>query len=401
MTNAQLVGSRSYGDSNWRIKALGLVGGLLLLPNGLAQSPEAAEVERRLRTIVEQIETIETRLRSGERERGEVGAELARIERQIGSAGKKLHVIDGQIELQQQELARLELAQAELRKALGRQSSALAAQIRSAFILGRQHRLKLLLNLEDLNTASRTLRYYKYFNEARESLIGVFAEEIAQAQALRQQIASTRDEMTAARAELLAQQDQQRAFYQERQRFLENLINELGQRLDELSQLNADQSQLAELLEQLRDIFHDIPDALDLEAPAFPTLRGKLRWPIAGRLIESPGREKSGGLHRNGAVLQANAGTDVKAIAHGRVAFADWLRGFGLLIIIDHGNDYLSLYGFNEALYRDTGDWVTPGESIAAVGNSGGRSNDGLYFELRRGAEAIDPRRWLTDSAQR
>ena len=199
----------------------------------------------------------------------------------------------------------------------------------------------------------------------------------------------------------MAQREQQQAFYEERQDFLQNLLDELGQRRTQLTQLNADQAQLTDLLEELRDIFHDIPATLDQQAPAFATLQGKLRWPLVGRMTEQPGREKRGGLHRNGAVLNAATSTEVKAIAHGRVAFADWLRGFGLLIIVDHGNNFMSLYGFNEALYRDTGDWVTPGESIAAVGNSGGRQDSGLYFELRKGSEAIDPRRWLTDSAHR
>ncbi len=365
----------------------------------VSQDPKAADVEQRLREVIGQIEAIERELQAGESEKGKLTAQLAELERSIGEAGRKIHAIDGEIDTQQLELQQLREQQAQLRHQLGTQSEALANQIRSAYLLGRQHRLKLLLNLEDPSTASRTLSYYRYFNQARQSLIDGFADQLREAERISAAVSAATDRLDRTRESLRNEQQQQRQLHSNRQQLLGSVIEQLGERRDQLSQLSADQVQLSQLLERLKDIFHDIPATLDEQAPAFGTLRGKLRWPLQGRLREQPGRDKPGGLHRYGAVLTAQAGSPVKAIAHGRVAFSDWLRGFGLLIIVDHGDNYLSLYGFNEALYRDVGDWVTPGESIAAVGNSGGRPESGLYLELRRDGKAIDLRRWLTDAA--
>ncbi len=348
--------------------------------------------------MVEQIQALERELRAGEGEKDKLGRQLRDIETEIGQLGRQLRELDRDIGQQATQLAALNEEQAALRTKLGEQSTALGRQLRSAYLLGREHRLKLLFNLEDPSAASRTLGYYNYFNRAREALIDQFADELAEARRISRAINTRQQALEASRDQLAEKQQQQQRALTQRRQLLSGLIDRLDERRGHLTTLNADQAQLTELLEQLRDIFADIPETLDQQAPAFASLRGTLRWPTVGELSEPPGRDKPGGLARNGAVIKATAGSDVIALAHGRVAFADWLRGFGLLLIIDHGEGYMSLYGFNDALYNDVGDWVSPGDTIAAVGNSGGRLDSGLYFELRVNGKPVDPRRWLTSN---
>ena len=140
-------------------------------------------------------------------------------------------------------------------------------------------------------------------------------------------------------------------------------------------------------------MFADIPQQIKGEE-SFAAQRGRLRWPLQGRIVSAFGSD-DGGRRSSGVLLAAKNGTPVRAISHGRVAFADWLRGYGLVIIVDHGDGYLSLYGCNETLLKDVGDWVDADDTIATSGASGGQKTPGLYFELRAKGQAIDPRGWM------
>jgi septal ring factor EnvC (AmiA/AmiB activator) len=159
--------------------------------------------------------------------------------------------------------------------------------------------------------------------------------------------------------------------------------------------LEEDERRLQKLVESLQQAIRDIPTAGG-EYESLPSLKGKLRWPVAGQISTHYGeRHFSGKLHARGVHIAARAGADVHAIARGRVVFADWLRGFGLLMIIDHGDNYMSLYGQNRSLYREVGDWVERDEVVAAAGNSGGQQKAGLYLELRKDGRPFNPGDWL------
>jgi septal ring factor EnvC (AmiA/AmiB activator) len=149
----------------------------------------------------------------------------------------------------------------------------------------------------------------------------------------------------------------------------------------------------------LRDIFADIPQNLAGAEP-FAALRGKLRWPLRGRVAEKFSAGTGGGQVSQGVLIAAKSGSEVHAVSHGRVVFADWLRGYGLLLIVDHGDGYMSLYGYNETLLKDVGDWVDAGTVVATSGDSGGRPTPGLYFELRYKGKAVDPSYWLKPSSR-
>jgi len=179
----------------------------------------------------------------------------------------------------------------------------------------------------------------------------------------------------------------------QRERALAALDERLASDRRELAGLERDAEELGRLLEQLADVLADVP--ADVAIPPFQGLRGDLPMPVAGPVVEAYGDHRSGELRWTGWLIDVSVGDEVRSIAHGRVAYADWLRGYGLLLIIDHGDEYMSLYAHNEALMRDVGDWVAPGEVIALAGRSGGVSEPALYFELRQGGRPVDPASWI------
>jgi len=160
-----------------------------------------------------------------------------------------------------------------------------------------------------------------------------------------------------------------------------------------LASLEADAERLQALLEDLADVLADIPP--QIESTPFAELRGQLPKPVSGPLRARFGDIRSGNARWDGWLIAAEEGREVQAIAYGRVAYSDWLRGYGLIMIIDHGDGFMSLYGHNQALLADVGDWVSPGQAIALVGNSGGETESGVYFQLRRDGETINPARWI------
>ena len=174
---------------------------------------------------------------------------------------------------------------------------------------------------------------------------------------------------------------------------LAGLVSELQTADQELARLQADQAQLRQLLLEIQQALADIPD----EAPGaepFVQRKGRLPWPSRGRIAAAFASPKLGGMSWDGVMISAQPGEAVQAVHHGRVAFADWLRGFGLLLILDHGDGWMTLYGHNQSLFKEVGDWVEAGEPLALVGNSGGRQASGVYFGIRHQGKAVDPGRW-------
>ena len=172
------------------------------------------------------------------------------------------------------------------------------------------------------------------------------------------------------------------------------LATRMQQEGEEIERLAAEEKDLTRLIAELTSILSDYPITSD--AP-FTELKGGLTWPVAGTLLHDFGQPRAGGgLKWNGVVLAASRGSEVRAVYHGRVVFADWLAGLGLLVIVDHGDGYMTLYGYNETTLKSTGDWVAPGDVIATVGDSGGQARAGLYFEIRQGAKPVNPKAWIT-----
>jgi septal ring factor EnvC (AmiA/AmiB activator) len=175
---------------------------------------------------------------------------------------------------------------------------------------------------------------------------------------------------------------------------LAGLQTRLRQEGTEMQRLAMEEEDLARLIRELTSILSDYP--ISSEEP-FSSFKGRLTWPVAGRLMHEFGQPRAGGgVNWNGVVLAAPRGREVRTIYHGRVVFADWLAGLGLLVIIDHGEGYMTLYGYNESILTSAGDWVAPGDVIATVGDSGGQQQASLYFEIRKGTQPVNPRGWVT-----
>ncbi len=219
-------------------------------------------------------------------------------------------------------------------------------------------------------------------------------DELSALIAVTQDIQSAKTELTARRESGQAEIDLLTTHRAERELLINKLAAQLADHRQRLRAYARDEKSLLDLLERLQDVLADIPRQIS-DALPLAQLRGRLPWPLEGRVVTAFGTTLGPGRTADGIVIAAATGTEVLAIAHGRVAYADWLRGFGLLIIVDHGDGYMSLYANNEALLRDEGDWVQAGTALARAGSSGGAEQSGLYFELRKNSQPLNPSLWL------
>ncbi len=369
---------------------------LLLPASGAADdAPDEAETRARLEELRERIDDVEEDLRAERERRDEASSALAQLERRIGSIANRIDDLDTRIDRTRRRLEQLGAERRELVESLEGHRDTLAEQLRAAHRFGRQPALRLLLRQDSPGTLARALGYYGYFNRAR---LGAIDE----ARSLVEEIARVTEDTRAARKELAdargGLEDERAALEQasaERRRVVERLQASIADKGDELERLQASRRRLRDLLDKLGDVMDDIPGA-PLEEQPFRTQRNALDWPARGELRARYGSERASGRTQwQGVVIDAAAGEPVRAVYHGRVVFADWLEGFGQLLIVDHQDGWLSLYGYNRQLLRSTGDWVAPGETIARIGSSGGQREAGLYFEIRRQGQPVDPMDWL------
>jgi septal ring factor EnvC (AmiA/AmiB activator) len=238
------------------------------------------------------------------------------------------------------------------------------------------------------------MAYYRYLNDYRADNIAVVIEEIHKLEALRSQIAAEEARLAALAKSRYAELGKLNSSQEERQLLLVNLRKKIANEGQEVEGLAAEEQDLTRLIAELTSILSDYP--ISSEEP-FSKHKGRLTWPVAGTLIHDYGQPRAGGkINWNGVVLAAPRGREVRAVYHGRIAFADWLAGMGLLVIVDHGEGYMTLYGYNETILKNTGDWVAPGDVIATVGDSGGQQQSSVYFELRKGTKPVNPRHWVT-----
>jgi murein hydrolase activator len=367
----------------------------LLLPAGLAAAPpagEASKTEAQLEAVKAQIERITREVSAEQVERDRLTRELKSAELSVGQARAAWL----EVRRARAEGAARRAALAEERrtreKELDDNRAALAGQMRAAYLIGRQEPLKLLLNQKEPALAARMFTYYGYFGRARADQIQLIEHDV-------QRIAELDAELSAQDAQLAELEQQQRARLeqveqarQQRTHVLASLEERSHTRAQSLARLQAQQAGLERLLRELRAASARYPvEGND----AFTRLRGKLSWPVSGQLVARYGEARAGGVRWDGVLVATERGNPVKAVCPGRVIYADWLPGLGLLAIVDHGDGYLSLYGHNERLYKAVGEAVAAGDTIAAAGDSGGSSRPELYFEIRKGGKPIDPRPWF------
>ncbi len=364
---------------------------LLPLPAG---AESQAEAQARLEALRGQIGQLQKEL---ERTRGRydgLSRKLRDTEQRIARVSRKLRSLEAELGKRQRRLAELRSEQIERRAELGDQRQMLGGQVRAAYAMGRQQYLKILLNQQSPAVVGRISTYYDYLNRARTERIGDLLQTLQALERLEHEIAEERRKLAEARDARLAEQRELQASRRDRAQVVSSLKRELSSKGVRLERMQKDERELLGLLESLAEVLADIPAEPGDRRP-FAELKGKMTWPTRGPLLVRYGEpRKVGSMRWQGVMIQAGEGQAVRAISHGRVAFADWLRGYGLLIIIDHGDGYMSLYGHNQSLYKETGDWVEADEAIATVGDSGGQQRSALYFEIRRQGKPTDPRHW-------
>ncbi|MEO0423124.1 MAG: peptidoglycan DD-metalloendopeptidase family protein, partial [Pseudomonadota bacterium] len=255
--------------------------------------------------------------------------------------------------------------------------------------------MRVLFSQEDPAALRRMLTYQEYLARHQGALVDTLAAALAELRELR----AARDREDASLARLARERrERQQSLEQvraERTALVQSLEDALRETEAQIGTIAQREQELLKLIEDLARLFSDSP-AAELEEP-FASRKGHLAWPVEGRLAADYGDPRAGrSLRWNGLMIAADRGAPVRAVAHGRVAYADWLPGLGLLLILEHGEGYLSLYGHNETLLREVGDWVTPGEAVATVGDSGALQEPGLYFEIRKGRKQQNPQRWFT-----
>jgi septal ring factor EnvC (AmiA/AmiB activator) len=278
---------------------------------------------------------------------------------------------------------------------LGLEQQELARLVRSAYMLGYPSRLKLMLNQDDLSGLSRNLAYYRYFNRARLEQIDSIRNRLGELEQLEQSINDERLQLESLHSEQAIEFERQDLARAERQKIAGMLAQRIDQDQKQLEEMLNNRRDLEILLERLSEILVDIPAGLGQNL-VLSEHKGQLPQPLEGRILYAFGNQRAGGLRWQGWLYSVEAGTEVRSIAYGRIAFSDWLRGYGLLMIIDHGDGFMSLYGHNDSLLRDVGDWVQTGELISLSGASGGLARNGLYFEMRKDGKALDPSEWIS-----
>ncbi len=347
----------------------------------------------RLQQLRERMGALQKELEQDADRRDKEAAQLRKTEQDAAAAA-------GELERTRTAIAdhrrRLDALGAEKRDSESRLDSGradLAVQVRAAYLGGRQERLRMLLNQQDPALLGRMLVYYRYLSEFRADQIDAVVAELSRMVAVeRELVVATREleELESKRRRKVAKVEQAR---QSRAAAVARLDARIESNAEAVTRLQSEEETLLRLIEELQRALADMPGA---QREPFAEQRGKLAWPVKGSLLHDFGQPRAGGsLRWNGVMVSADRGAEVRAVYHGRVAYADWLPGMGLLLVIEHGDDYLSLYGHNEVLFKQVGDWVQPGEVIAAAGDSGGRSRAALYFEIRRGKQPQDPHRWF------
>ena len=376
--------------------ALSLVG-VLVLPAAspiLAQDAGLAKIkERELEAVREKISDLKESMDRRAKRRDEITGELQSAEIEIVEKRNYLKDIERQLTYSEKRKAEIEQKLATREAELADESQQLQAQVRAAYTSGKQERLKLLLNQHDPATLGRLLTYYRYMSEFRGRNIQTVNGVIAELAGLRSEATAEEQRLAALVSTRQTELTELDAAQQKRRTLLASLKARIAEEGSEIERLAAEEEDLARLIAELTSILSDYP--ITSEEP-FSTFKGRLTWPLAGSLLHDFGQPRAGGLKWNGVVFAAPRGHEVRAIYHGRVVFADWLAGMGLLVIVDHGEGYMTLYGYNESTLKSTGDWVAPGDVIATVGDSGGQPQTGLYFELRQGTRPVNPRAWFS-----
>jgi septal ring factor EnvC (AmiA/AmiB activator) len=363
-----------------------------------AQSTAAAQ--QQLEAVRAKIKALSDQQHALDDQRGEATKSLREVDGKVSVAQRALHDTEAKIATLQAQLEQLQARQSQLAAGLSRQRAELATLLRSAYALGNHQQLQLLLEQDRMSDLARVLAYHRYFEHDRQQrIVGLRAELQSLAQ-VSEQVKHQQQELLAARTQQQSELDALAAQRNARGKVVASLDSNYRDQKARLSALGRDEKNTEQLLARLRAAMAQIA-----RTPAVPRAQrtpgdanipvGPLKLPLTGQVLAGFGGVMPDGHRSNGLLIAGTAGAEVRAVAAGRVAYADWLKGYGLLLIIDHGGGWMSLYAFNDSLLKNVGDNVRANEAVASVGSSGGQGRPALYFELRHDGQPADPRTWL------
>ena len=416
---------------------------------GPAFADERAQTQQQLDATRQDIAELKKKLGALQEEKSGVQKDLRGTETDIGKLEKQVEELQKELKKSEGELERLDTEKKKLQSARTEQQRLIAIQARSAYQNnGREEYLKLLLNQQNPEKFARTLTYYDYLSKARLEQLRSFNETLRQLANVEKDIAQQQAQLLVQQGTLDAQRQELEKTRAERQEILAKLNSNLKTNDQKLAAREQEQAELGKVLKTIEETLarqareaeearqralaeaeaekkrqreaaiaaresRNAPDDDEPKKPlrtpgplvssdgavyggVFSAARGKLPWPVNGRLLARFGESRGDDARAkwDGVMISASAGSQVHAVHGGRVVFADWLRGAGLLVILDHGNGYLSLYGHNQTLLKGAGDIVKAGEAISTVGNSGGQSTPALYFAIRQQGQPSDPTQW-------
>lgn len=365
--------------------------GLVLLCAGSIS--QADNNQQSLEQLKGAIKSLQKELSGYRDKQSNLQKQLKTSEIAIGKLSRQISTNQRELKQLERELVSLKQRRRELEVSRAEQQALIADQVRIAYQLGREQTLKVILNQEDPAKLSRAMAYVNYFNDARMTRIAAFNNTIEELNQIEPEILATRDRIASTASTLKKRKERLSAEHKSRKQTLARLDETIRSKNAELKQRENDRKRLEALLNTVEDFSGSFATAEEVKP--FSSRKGKMRLPTKGKVVNRFGaRRSTGGLRWQGIEIRASEGSTVKAIHHGRVVFADWFRGQGLLIIIDHGDGYMSLYAHNQSLLRQTGDWVQAGEPLATVGSSGGQSQNALYFEIRHNGKPTNPMAW-------
>lgn len=358
---------------------------------------DAPAYKKKLNRLQQSILKVQDYLKESRSHRGHTLTELRKLESDISLNARSLKKTEKKVRTINVRIKTLKKSLKQLTRKLKSQRFILGEQLRAAYAVGSQQNIKILLNQQDPAEMGRIQAYFDYLNRARETQIQQFIQSIESKQ---QQEQALSENLSAQKTALQTRKKQKRTLQKQRikrNQLLAQLNEKIQNQEQTLSGLESSRNKIEGLLRSLGQLLADIP-ATSSEKKPFKQQQNILPWPIQGKFLSRFGQSRNqGDLKWNGVLISSSYGKPVQAISHGRIAFSDWLQGYGFIIIIDHGDGYMSLYGHNESLFKQTGDWILAGDVIATTGDSGGQPKPGLYFEIRVRGKPVDPFLWCSD----
>ncbi len=375
-----------------------LAGGLplfltLILLSGSAAGAEPddpAAAKKALDAVVERLNALDRWMNDAEKQRVRWQRDVQEKDKEVAAVARTVESANQALQKVEQEISTLAAEQKTLESRRAEQAARIGEHLAASYRMSGQDFLKLLLNQESPDTFERMARYHRYFTDARLEALDDYRQTLDDLADNRFQLETRADEERSRREELKTREQALVREREDRRGLIAGLDREMEDKTSERKRLEADRNRLEQLFAELSR------RATELDGSAFVARKGSLPWPLRGRVTNAFGQSRADGrLTWHGMLIAAEEGTEVKAVFRGRVVFANWLRGFGLLTIIDHGGGFMTLYGHADVLLKTVGDWTEGGEVIARAGKSGGQQLSGLYFEVRQKGAARDPISWL------